>query len=333
MKPLGTMFKYLRRHICRFLKLDQIDQTGSSVDILYASEYNIDGLFRGICNTPIQMRSEYYVKELTWYKQSNGPQHEFVVAKLTNSTYLKVDRKPSADENSSTSASSSLDNIPEDEEVLIHVFPRNSRNFKKIVTSKYVTTVCKYTFTTFPVLEFARLLVTISNSEHDYTINGTMSYGYASRIVALSTQIFSGVEVKKTNGLRGRKRGIMKFNDDAGLDDIKGRYIQARDADPEPIGPNIRIVIQEANRKADERRRLREEADCKADEERRLREEAERKAEERRVLREEAERKAEERQRLREEAERKADEERLLREKAELELERYKALAGHREGH
>ena len=93
----------------------------------------------------------------------------------------------------------------------------------------------------------------------------------------------------------------MEFNDDTGLDDIKGRYIQARDADPEPIAPKLRLPMQatdEANRKADEERRLREEADRKADE-----------------------------------ANRKADEERLLREMAVLELERYKALAGHREGH
>ena len=286
------MFKYLWRHICRFLKLDQMDQAGPSVNILdKTSTQSIDAFFVGICEVPIQVRSKYHVKELTWYKQSNGSQHEFVVAKLTNSTYLKVDREPSSDANplqiSSTSSASSLDSksIPADDGV--QIISRNSRKHKKIVSSKHVTTVCEYTFTTFPVLEFSRILVTLSNSEPHYTITGKMCYWYASRIVALSTQMFNGIESKKTNGLGGQWMGILKFNDETGLDDIMGRYIQARDADPEPIGPVLRLVTQVA----DEYRR-------RADE-----------------------------------AEHKADAERLLREKAELELERYKAMAGHREGH
>ena len=110
-------------------------------------------------------RAECHVKKLRWYNEpKKTSEHEFIVAELTESVYLRVERRPPSNvyQLRIISTSSSLDKAinAEDE---IKMFT-TSRELKDGVSSRSAEIVTELTFSSFPVLEFSRLLLAISDN-------------------------------------------------------------------------------------------------------------------------------------------------------------------------
>ena len=301
------MFEYLWRHVCRFLKLHRMDRTSSSISL-----FNVDTGLKSkdfltkMADVLIEDRAKCDVEQLIWYKHLTGSQHEFVVAKLANSAALMIERYPPADAKpliifSTSSPSSSKHLLAED---VVQIF-RDPKTLDKAVSSRNAQQVYEHKFKPFPALELARIVAAISDYDVNYAISSAMCYWYAWLIMALTTQLFDVMESQKANGRGGKWKGLFTFKgDDEALRIIKGRYIQARDADPQPMGPTASRVMEE--------RRLREMAEARAEQFQQGMGELQQGMDEERLRREKTE---------------------LALERAERELEKYKVMAGHQEGH
>ena len=249
------MFEHLWRHISRFLKLHRTDSTCPPIPLFkrYGTSSS-RSFFAAMCDIPIDDRAQCHVRRLTMYKKRN---HEFIVAELTNSAYLLVERLAPENTHSIEIASTSSDSsssirryIPADDRVSI--YPKKDAKFTNAVSA--VELIHDYTFTQFPVLEFARIVAAVSDYSGNYVPNSTMCYWYASVIRALATRLFQGTKSKE---LRGRTCLVIEFSfDEEASDIIQKNYIQARNANPQPTGPAVAMVIKE--------RRLRQASDERA---------------------------------------------------------------------
>jgi len=273
--------------------------TGRTQEFTPSHFYNL------VCDAPSAQRGQYNVTKIDWYKQPRSiSEHEFLVAELKRIDtsgdrvyYAVIERGP--DKNASSKqvlkTSSASFSSSSNEEILPHDTIRwfDLEGKRQVITTRQANHLQTYKFTkTFPLLEFGRLVCKVSD-HGPYALNDRMCYWFAAMVVDVIMDVFSNGRGRHPSGA-----GMFKGTKVMGkveewpkeVDEIKGEYTTARDADPDPVQ---HWVAEERRNAAEREARMREEAE---EREVRLREEAEerevrlREAEEREMrLREEME--------------------------------------------
>jgi hypothetical protein len=175
------------------------------------------------------------------YKETSQSHQEFVVAELSNSSALVVERRLAPREQSistlsasSPSPSTSIDLAYD----TVQLFSPTSNKFTSRLASTPAEKIGHYAFNSFPVLEFARLVNVMSKQKPQYVLDTSISYWYASTIVAISVAEFGDGTIDSTpSRLVGSWNGHKLMIRVEDIEVMRNAYVQARAADPEPIGP------------------------------------------------------------------------------------------------
>ena len=97
-----------------------------------------------------------------------------------------------------------------------------------------------YTFQECSVLEFARLIHTVCKSAPEYRLDGRMCYWSALTIVTLSKLVFHG-NGELSSSRAGKYSGLKVCHDNPKeIAEIMEKYLDARTADPVPLGETQR---------------------------------------------------------------------------------------------
>jgi hypothetical protein len=217
-----------------------MDELPNILILQIQSDHTPRFFFDTLCEADPDARSQHYVRRLTLYKETSNTQHEFVIADLSNSSSLLVERRPEKRASqisilSTSSPSPSTSTVLANDVVQCIPSPTTLTNRLKSCPANILG---RYTFKNYPVLEFARLVSVISTQKPRYVINSSMCYWCASTIVAISVAEFGDGTIDSTpSRLAGSWNGYKFMIRVEDIEVMRNAYVQARAADPEPTGP------------------------------------------------------------------------------------------------
>jgi hypothetical protein len=201
--------------------------------------------FDHICDASKDLRALYTVTEIVCYKQTvsgNKAQHEFLVAKVhraadNHTVYLVVERGPTWE----AKPKQVLKTVDTSKFVPAwdYMQCKDHSAHKALITERAATDIGSFPFRSFPVLEFLRMVVIVTNYKPDYQLNGAMCYWYMEMIARLATTHFGGQDGnwRRLPGA-GTLGGINVSDQDRGEDDfaaIDRKYIEEKMNKPDPI--------------------------------------------------------------------------------------------------
>ena len=241
------MLNTLRWYIHKLLTL--MASTPPPTHILPFETLGPQSFFNHICDTSQEIRNQYFVHSIRWYKQPSGAEHEFLIACLSDSHFILVERgkgnRQLPGSGGTISAFASSQSLPSSEACLAKdslYAMRDTSLATLLVERKCESTglLMEYEFRDFKLLEFARLVNIISTNRPNYQIDGSMCYWFASMVVAVAKAEFHGrLKGSKANlKLAGKNKGLPVYTaNENEINKIRSIYDEARRHDPEPLGP------------------------------------------------------------------------------------------------
>jgi hypothetical protein len=201
--------------------------------------------FDHICDASKDLRALYTVTEIVCYRQpasGNKAEHEFLVAKVhraadNHTVYLLVERGPTW-EAKPKQVLKTVDTskfVPAWDDMRCNDHSAHTA----LITERAAYPLGSFPFRSFPVLEFLRMVVIVTNYKPDYQLNGAMCYWYMEMIARLAMTHFGGQDGKwKRPRGAGRLGGVSVLGQDRCEDDfaaIDRKYIGEKMEKPDPI--------------------------------------------------------------------------------------------------
>ena len=291
------MLDILGWYIIRLLTL--ISSTPPPITyILPLGTLTSQSFFDRICDASQETRNRYFVKSIKWYRQSSGPEHDFLVACLSNSHFVLVEpgksdrRLPGLGKFISTFASSqsllsseaclAKDNLRTVEDLSLTAL------IEERIYESTTSLLMEHKFRDLKLLEFARLVNIVSKNQQNYQIDGSIYHWFASMVVAIAKVEFHGrLKGFKANlKLAGKNKSLTVSRADQNeVNEIRSIYVKARCHDPEPLGPreisNQRKITELKAKIEAELHRERQETEDRLEEKRQEAEEKQQEAEDR----------------------------------------------------
>jgi len=238
----------------------------------YRSLYSPQLLSGALFDAPVHIRRKFRVTSLIWYKGRNGVEHEFLVAHLTESRCLLIERCSDSDEKLSrvllTSSPSSA--TPVSAEDSIRVIP--SPDIGLFIIKKRADQLAKYEFQNISLFDIVRLVAIVSNNKPEYEVTGSMCYWFASTIVNVAIREWTPTasHPSSSNWKLGTLNGLpVHHHKEDQIMAIKAILHEEIAHTPDPVGP-IETAFQKCGQRAQEEAERAQEGEQRAREEVRI---------------------------------------------------------------
>ena len=227
-----------------------------------------------LLDTCRDVRAEFLVNSLTWCKERQGVQHEFLVAHLTQSRCLVVERSPAGGAKVVRIASTSSHSMRLAADDAVKVIP--SHDFQAFLGGRNARTVTTVDFEGVRVFDFARLVALVSESTPLYDIKLSTCYWFASTIMGVARGEFTEIgEHPTAAGRSGTLRNASVHHENTTqIQQLRASFRAQINAAPNPIGPIEAASLEREQMAQEETQAAQEEAQAAQEEAQRAREEA-----------------------------------------------------------
>lgn len=221
-------------------------------------EFSAEYMYDEICTeSSAAVVRDIAISQLTWYRSSTSPsEHEFLVAQVERprvaTVYLILEGTPIRDNNVIPPSGYYFGDLS----ALDTVKCLRLSDLTELIASRTANEIVAYYFPKFPILDFMRIVHMVSLYRETHKTDDTTSHWYASTIVGIARQSFGSCGRSPFGQvgqfLRLKTHTIDPIEEEAA--EIGQKYIAARTAVPDPVGP-MRERLRETWRSTEERER------------------------------------------------------------------------------